>query len=483
MTPHQEHLNHHHLDYHHLGLMMGLEIHQQLEGKKLFCNCPTQIRRDKPHFEVRRRLRISAGEMGAVDVAAEHEQKKSKYFLYQGYQDTTCLLELDEQPPGKVNPDSLRVAIQVATLLNCKIVDVIQFMRKTVIDGSNTSGFQRTALIGTNGHITVNHKKIGIATVCLEEDACQAIERDKERDVYNLSRLGIPLIEIATTPEIHMPEECKEAALKIGMILRSVEGLKRGIGSIRQDVNISIAGGARTEVKGFQDVQSIPTVVKYEIDRQKKMLEQGEVIERTVRKAEEDGTTTFLRPMPGAARMYPETDVAFVYPILTDVTHIELLEEKAEKLQKLGLGKDLANAVTKMGKADKVVELVQRYKNVKASFIAETFVSTPTTIKRKEKIDVEPTDAQFEEIIAALDQGKITKDSVYDLLCDLGRKGTMNFDKYMLLSDETINHELEAILKESQGLAFNAILGKAMGKLKGKADAQKVIELLKQLTS
>ena len=181
--------------------------------------------------------------------------------------------------------------------------------------------------------------------------------------------------------------------------------------------------------------------------------------------------------------MYPETDVAFVYPILTDVTHIELLEEKAEKLQKLGLGKDLANAVTKMGKADKVVELVQRYKNVKASFIAETFVSTPTTIKRKEKIDVEPTDAQFEEIIAALDQGKIAKDSVYNLLCDLGRKGTMNFDKYMLLSDETINHELEAILKESQGLAFNAILGKAMGKLKGKADAQKVIELLKQLTS
>lgn len=477
MTPHNEHL-----DYHHLGLKMGLEIHQQLEGKKLFCNCPTQIRRDKPHFEVRRRLRISAGETGAVDIAAEHEQKKQKYFLYQGYNDTTCLLELDEQPPRDVNSNSLRIAIQVATLLNCKIVDVIQFMRKTVIDGSNTSGFQRTALIGAGGYIMVNHKKIGIATVCLEEDACQAIERDKERDVYNLSRLGIPLIEIATMPDIHAPDECREAALKIGMILRSVDGLKRGIGSIRQDVNISIAGGARTEVKGFQEVQSIPHVVMYEIKRQSESLKKGETIEKTVRKAEEDGTTTFLRPMPGAARMYPETDVAFIYPILTDVTHIELLDEKVEKLQKLGLGKDLANAVTKMGKADKVVELVQRYQNVKPSFIAEIFVSTPTTIKRKEKIDVEPTDAQFEEIIGALDQGKIAKDSVYDLLCDLGRKGSMNFDKYALLSDHQIKDELHRVIKESEGLAFNALVGKAMGKLKGKADAKKVMELLKELS-
>lgn len=469
------------MDYKELGLKMGLEIHQQLEGKKLFCSCPTSIRKDKPDFEIKRRLRMSAGETGEVDIAAQHEQKKSKYFLYQGYYDTTCLLELDEQPPGKVNPDSLRIALQVATLLNCKIVDIIQFMRKTVIDGSNTSGFQRTALIGINGFIEVNGKKIGISSLCLEEDACQATKRDKERDIYNLSRLGIPLLEIATDPDITTPEECREAALKLGMILRSVQGLKRGIGSIRQDVNVSIKGGDRTEIKGFQEVKSIPKVVTYEIERQQTLLAKGEKIEKTVRKAEPDGTTTFLRPMPGAARMYPETDVAFVYPDASGIEKVELLEEKVEKLKKLGLGNDLATAVTKIGKADKVLGLVEKYKNIKPTFVGETFVSTPKTILKKEKIEVHPTDAEFEELIAALDAGKIAKDSVYNLLCDLGRTGTMDFTKYRLMSDEELEKEIKDIIKESEGLAFNVLIGKAMGKLKGKADAQKVISMLKAL--
>ncbi len=147
------------MNYEKIGFKCGLEIHQQLEGKKLFCNCPTNIKKEKPDFIFTRRLRASAGESGKIDKAAEHEQNKSKIFEYQGYHDVCCLVELDEEPPHPVNKDALEAALMTAKLLNMKINDSIQFMRKTVIDGSNVSGFQRTALIGQNGYIELNGKK------------------------------------------------------------------------------------------------------------------------------------------------------------------------------------------------------------------------------------------------------------------------------------------------------------------------------------
>ena len=230
----------------------GIEIHKQIEGKKLFCSCPTIIRDDPPDFTVERYLKASAGESGRYDIAALYEVKKGKHFIYQGYNDTTCLLELDEQPPQEINPHALEIALQVSLLLNCKINKIVEVMRKVVIDGSNTSGFQRTMLIGKNGFIEVNNKKIGINSVCLEEESCQIIERTEEFDIYNVSRLGIPLIEVATAPDIANPEECKQVAEKIGMILNSIEGIKRGLGSIRQDINISIENNSRIEIKVFQ---------------------------------------------------------------------------------------------------------------------------------------------------------------------------------------------------------------------------------------
>lgn len=468
-------------DYAKLGLRMGLEIHQQLEGKKLFCSCPTTIRKDAPDFEVSRRLRAAAGETGAVDIAARHEEEKKKQFTYRGYTDTTCLVELDEEPPGSVNPKALHIALQLCTLLHCELVDAIQFMRKTVIDGSNTSGFQRTALIGTDGFIEVDGKKIGIATVCLEEEACQVIDRTKEFDVYNLSRLGIPLIEIATAPDITAPEECKKAALTLGMILRSVPGMKRGIGSIRQDVNLSIKGGCRVEIKGFQEVQSLLVVVDFEIDRQLKEKEKKEKNVAHVRKAEADGTTSYLRPMPGAARMYPETDVLIIIPDVEGTGDVRLLSEKAEELQKLGLSKDLAEKIAKSDHYDFFNELKKTCTTVKPAFIAEVLVSCPAEVKKAGgdagKIHAET----LRTVFIALDAGKIAKSSVMALLVDVSKGLSCDVHKYELISDKELEEEIHHILKESKELPFNAILGKAMGKLKGKAEAQKIIEMLKKL--
>jgi len=469
-------------DYKHLGFRCGIEIHQQLEGHKLFCRCHTIIRKDDPDFQITRRLKSSAGESGKTDIAAKHEEKKGKYFIYQGYYDTTCLVELDEEPPGDVNKDALNTTLQIAKLLNCTIVDKIQFMRKIVIDGSNTSGFQRTALIGRDGSVEINGRKIGIPTVCLEEEACQVAERKDEYDIYNLSRQGIPLIEIATDPDISSPEECKETALKLGMILRSVPGLKRGLGTIRQDVNVSVKDGARTEIKGFQEVRSIPAVIDNEIKRQLDMIKKGKRAEESVRKAEADGTTSYLRPMPGAERMYPETDVPAITPEIKDIGKVELLSEKSGRMMKLGLAKDLANAVAKEGKADIMLDFAGKFPDVKPAFIAETMISTPRTLKRKENIDVRPTDRDFETIFSRINEGKISRDAVYDILKDIGKTGKPDFSKYGNLTGSEIEKIIKKVIEENKGAPFNALIGKAMAQLKGKADAKKIIEMLQEMS-
>jgi glutamyl-tRNA(Gln) amidotransferase subunit E len=256
-----------------VGLKCGLEIHQQLEGKKLFCKCPTHIRDDNPHFTTNRKLRAVAGESGKVDIAALHEMQKGKWFAYESYKDTTCLVELDETPPERINNDALETALQVSLMMHCKIVDQAHIMRKTVVDGSNTSGFQRTGQLATNGYIDTPDGKVSIEGVSIEEDSARIIKNTASHSLYRLDRLGIPLVEIGTGPDIKTPEQAKQVAETIGLILRSTGKAKRGLGTIRQDVNVSIKGGERVEIKGAQDLKLIPTLIETEIGRQQALIE------------------------------------------------------------------------------------------------------------------------------------------------------------------------------------------------------------------
>src|SRR3989338_3297328 len=260
------------MNYSQLGLKCGLEIHQQLEGTKLFCSCPTTLRDDLPDFSIQRKLRASAGEGGKVDIAAKQEQLKGKNFVYQGYYDTTCLVESDCEPPHEMSPDALHTALQLAALAEAEVFPVVQVMRKTIIDGSNTSGFQRTALLARNGAIKTSAGEVRITNISVEEDSCKIVRESVEEKVYSLDRLGIPLIEIGTAPDITTPEQCQEAAKKIGMLLRSLPGVKRGLGTIRQDVNVSIKGGQRIEIKGAQDLRLLPLLVELEAKRQQELL-------------------------------------------------------------------------------------------------------------------------------------------------------------------------------------------------------------------
>lgn len=262
--------------YRDIGLMVGLELHQQLDtARKLYCHCPTVVRDDAPHGGFVRRLRPTQSEMGAVDPAALFEFQQQKRFYYEYYNDTTCLVEADEEPPHNLGEESIDVGLIMANFLGSNPVDEIHPMRKIVIDGSNTTGFQRTCIIATGGRVLVGNKEIGIQTICLEEDAARKISEDDKRNmrIYRLDRLGIPLVEVATAPDIQTPEEAQETALAIGLLLRSTGRVKRGLGSIRQDVNVSINGGAVIEIKGFQQLDMLAELVRLEALRQERLLE------------------------------------------------------------------------------------------------------------------------------------------------------------------------------------------------------------------
>jgi len=274
-------------DYKEVGLKVGLEVHQQLETGKLFCRCPSILRDEKPNRTFERRLRPVPSELGEYDKAALEQFKRGISYLYEYYDDSNCLVELDEEPIKEIDEQALKIAIEIALLSNAKIMDEVSVMRKTVIDGSNTSGFQRTALIALGGKIKLKEKEISIQTIILEEDAARPIEKKENKITYRLDRLGIPLIELSTAPEIFSPEEAKEAAIAIGEIFRITGKVKRGLGTIRQDINISIKKGARVEIKGIQELELIGEYVRREVQRQLKLIELKEELEKRGIKKEE----------------------------------------------------------------------------------------------------------------------------------------------------------------------------------------------------
>jgi len=600
-----------------LGLKCGIEIHQQLEGKKLFCSCPTLGREDEPHFTIKRKIRAAAGESGMVDVASKQEQAKDKTFIYQGYYDTTCLVEADCEPPHEINKDALYTVLQFCRLVDSKVNSIVQVMRKTISNKSVVSGFQRTALIARGGVLQTSQGAVRIENINLEEDAAKDISETPTERTYRLDRLGIPLIEIGTAPDIKTPEQCQETAKKIGTLLRSLPGVKRGLGTIRQDLNVSIQYGNRIEIKGAQDLKMLATWVELEAQRQKSLLEihrqvrkipdfkLGEVTElnplfektesslikkvlekqdkilgarvpgfagvlgkevqphrrfgtemsdyakvfgvggmihsdedlnkykfsakeieeikkllhvkegdgfiiiadqedkarkaihaalhraqtqltlavpKEVRKANPDGTTSFLRPMPGAARMYPETDVPLVKPDTRNVEIPETLEEKFERYQKeLGLSKDLAEFIAKSEMMSLFEEIIAKYPAIKPAFIAETINSTPLEIKRKYNLDPERlTEDNFRQLFQYLSEDKIHKDIVIDVMIDM-IKGTFDLKNYATLATEELHRVIKEIVSKNKDAPLGALMGQCMKALAGKASGKVISDALNKI--
>lgn len=591
-----------------LGLTCGLEIHQQLEGRKLFSRTPTLIRDDQAHFLVKRYLRASAGESGVVDKAAAAEQKKQKYYVYEAYEDTTGLVELDEEPPAPPSKQAVRAALQTASLLNMHFVDEIRFMRKTVVNGSNTSGFQRTGLVAVNGSLRTEHGEVGVDSLCLEEDSAKDVKKEQDHTVYNLSRLGIPLIEIATAPDIHDPEQARDVAEYLGMVLRSLDNVKRGLGTIRQDVNVSIAKGVRVEIKGAQDLKMVPELVKQEMLRQHNLLEifnelkkreatlgpmenvteliktsESKVVQRglekngvalalslynfkgllgtqiqtgrrfgselsdyakvmgvkglfhsdelpnygitqeekdmlmrklklkeqdsfiliieqdniavrameavidrlsdlslrkEVRVARPDGSTSYMRPMPGAARMYPETDID---PLFVDVTNLDIPELLSAKIQRLSKELGLEEDIVKKLLRDNIdlLYLSTTYPSIKPTFMIDIIYSLPSVITKNHQIDIDIL-PHLETILSKLEANQITKDSLEEVALAL-HQGNINWAQYKPVDVSDIEDELRTFIKPIKDKPMGAIMGQVMGKYKGKIDGKILSDLVLKL--
>ncbi|HDD70916.1 MAG TPA: Glu-tRNA(Gln) amidotransferase subunit GatE [Candidatus Woesearchaeota archaeon] len=603
-----------------LKITCGVEIHQQLEGRKLFCNCPTIIKDGKPDYVVERKLRAVVGETGEVDVAAAQEARIGKKFIYECFDENVCLVDLDEAPPNELNEDVLNTALQVCKLLDATVVDEVQVMRKAVVDGSNTTGFQRTALVGLNGSLKTSKGVVSIPTIFVEEDSARTIKRSSDEVVYRLDRLGIPLFEISTGPDIHSAEHCAEVVEKIGLLLRSTGKCKRGIGTIRQDINVSVEGGARVEIKGAQDLKLVKSLVELEALRQSNLLDikaelklrkvrksqpvivdvsdlfrecdgkivksalsQGKkvlaiklsgfagllgrelqpnkrlgtefsnrakvkagvggifhsdelpaygisdkevaavkdffkcsdkdafvlcadeeekakvallaVIERAneclvgvpneVRDANPDGTSTYLRPMPGSARLYPETDVP---PIriseewFESVEVPELIEDKVVRFVKLGLSKDLAELIAKSPRAGIFDRFVKSFPKLKPSFIAETLATIERVVRREFKVEISPTEDDFDVLFSNIAEGKVDKSSVVDIFRQ-NKPVKDVISKFLLLSDSEVERIVKQIVDKNKGVPFNALMGLVMKELRGKASGEKVVKFLKKLVS
>lgn len=608
-------------------LTCGLEIHQQLDTRKLFCDCRTVLV-DEEGSNFLRRLRPTQSELGEIDRAALVQAEKKLRFRYQAPPGSSCLVDADEEPPHAANADAMDIVLTFAAMLDARPVDEVHFMRKLVVDGSNTTGFQRTAMIAMDGKLEVNGRMISVPTFCLEEDAARKVDAKAGEVTYRLDRLGIPLIEVATGPELHTPEEVKEAAQRLGSMMRATRRVKRGIGTIREDVNISIPGGARVEIKGVQELRLLPLYVEKEVERQRSLLRIRDILkERDVtrkdaeirdlselfascpskviagalkkggkalgaalpgfagllrspdaklrlgaemaqyarakgvagifhsdelpaygidqgyvdklrelmelgpqdafvlcadepRRAEAalraaigraydalggvpeetrdplpDGASAYSRPLPGAARMYPETDVP---PITVGAERMQRIRENLPELtdvriariaSEYGIHGQQARQLVHDG-WDDLFEEVAKSKEL-AGAAARTLLSTLPELERQ-GVDMSKLDEEaLREVFSALSAGRFAKEAVPDILALRARgksvdQAVKELGISMVSSDEAtaivarVVNERETFVREKGKGAVGPLMGVVMSELKGKLDGKAASELLRK---
>jgi glutamyl-tRNA(Gln) amidotransferase subunit E len=616
------------MDYKAIGFKAGLEIHQQLATHKLFCNCPSKIE-NKADFTFERSLRPTQSELGDVDKAALAEAKKKLCFCYLASNSSTCGVEADEEPPHEVNKEALEAALLIALRLNSTPLDEIQWMRKLVIDGSNTAGFQRTGLVALGGEVN----GVGIETIALEEDAARKLEQKGKVVYYNLDRLGIPLVELSTKPTIKNPAEVERIAERIGSILRSTKLVKRGIGTIRQDLNLSIREGTRVEIKGVQNLRALRKVAEGEIRRQlqlvriKRELESRKMTSRQiskqriidltglfkqsnskeiksaidlgdriltlklplfsgliepksanipsfgkefasyaqvetgiklifnsdelptheinafllakirkrisakakdafvlavgergkaigaleavrqraikalegvpeeVRRVLADCSTEYMRPLPGAARMYPETDVPPVRILTRQINSLKaklppLPEEKIDTfLKKHKLSKDQAKQIMGQELEDLFEELLETYPK-QERLIARTLLNILPEISAQ-GIEI-ASDEPIKEVLKAIEANRFAKEAVPQVLTYLFLNPSQSLEqaikacKLEVLDMGRVKQLIAKVIKERKELieaegmrAFSPLMGVVMKELRGKIDGRVIAELVK----
>ncbi len=475
-----------------LEMKAGLEIHAQLNTKgKLFCGCSTGLKEKDAARIIKRKQHAVASEMGDVDRAAQFEFLRNRTFNYQLFNRETCLVDADCEPPHNVNPDALKTALQVSLLLHCEIPSEIHVMRKTVIDGSNTSGFQRTMIVGLNGWLEHKGKRVEITQISLEEDAAAIVSEKDGTVTYRLNRLGVPLIEIDTgILEGFSPEEVQEIAYAIGLTAKSTGKVKRGLGSIRQDVNVSIKGGNRVEIKGTQDLGMMSKIIELEVKRQTELVNNGKGVEKETRTVREDGATVFARPLPGSARMYPESDVCPIVVSETELTGINnnLPEPWDKKLERFKGEMKLSDLLAReMVRSDylNLFENIMSKGKVEPSIAASFFTSTLKDLSRKGEIEIENLDEyMLVELFDYVGKGLVMKESLPEVAKYLSKYPQAKIEKALeelhltpISADELVKIIDEVAHTEKD---MHRVTNIVMSKVRGRVSPKLVIEEIKK---
>lgn len=276
-------------DYQRIGFKSGLEVHQQLKTKeKLFCRCPAGLffQNDEYDAEVIRHMRPALSELGQYDGTALMEFKTRKNIHYRIKNNTACTYEVDDTPPFKINREALDIALEITMLSKLNVVGEVHITRKQYLDGSIPTGFQRTAILGVEGEIQLRNKKVGLIQLSIEEDSCREISDVGHKRVYKTDRLGMPLIETVTKPELYTPNELMEAAQYIRFLNRSTNKVRTGPGAGREDVNVSCKGGTRVEIKGVSHNKWIPELSHNEAFRQWALLHIRQILLQRFPKSE-----------------------------------------------------------------------------------------------------------------------------------------------------------------------------------------------------
>ncbi len=269
------------LDFQKIGFKSGLEVHVQINTeKKLFCRCPAGKYTSTFHSEILRHMRPTLSELGEYDRTALMEFKTKKNIVYRLNRESVCTYEMDDTPPFLINQDALDIAIEMALLLNCKMAGELHVIRKQYLDGSIPTGFQRTAIVGLDGELTHRNKKIRVIQLAIEEDSCREISDKGHKIVFTTDRLSIPLIEIVTQPDMKTPKEVADVGESIRKLTRTTGHYRRGPGTARQDLNVSINGGRRVEIKGVPSVKLLEILSHREALRQKSLLEIRDILSK-----------------------------------------------------------------------------------------------------------------------------------------------------------------------------------------------------------
>ncbi len=437
---------------------IGLEVHVQLNTRtKLFCSCP---------------------------VEEEAEPNTNVCEICLGY-------------PGskpKLNKRALELATKIAKALNCKIRPRILFSRKVYFYPDLPKNYQITqndTTLGYGGYIELsNGKKIRIRELHIEEDPAKIVEHKDNYILLDFNRSGTPLVEIVTEPDFENIDEVREFFKKLLAILDYLDAFDPNKGVIKADVNVSVEGGGRVEVKNVMGIKNIEAAINYELTRQREIVKAGGKVERETRHFREKSKKT----IPARKKEFEE-DYGYIFD--TDLPYYEVPEvelpkmpwEVKDELISLGVKPNIAEAIAFYSKDHGLgfLELAKRNKEI-ANELAkwyQVFFEAEVSFDQ-----VKPLLNEFVEAVKWYLEGKLNNQGIRKAILEGLKEGSILkvAERYKLIEidekliEEVIKDNPKAVNDYLSGKknAINALVGAVMRKTKGRANPQKVRELLEK---